>query len=105
MQITLVTATLLLLGVASATDLLGLEENDYVKVQCQPRGDVTIDAAVLERSKSCLVEVKSIAPFDRSDDGWKFAWIGFDQKLQLHGIKEALIVPNYPLKKLFIAYA
>ena len=119
MQITLVAATLLLLGVASAkaTDLENgmmlslteLKENKPVTVQCHPRGDVTIDADadVIKHSKSCFVEKIPIAPFDRSDDQWEFERIKLGQNptkpLQLYGIKSAVILPNFPYH-VFIAY-
>ena len=111
MQITLVAATLLLLGVASAkktelpngrmlsSSVLDFKENNYYVMTCKQRQDIIIHAAspqyaFIEHGTDCLVEKETIVPFDRSDDEWKFATkdLGKAQTqlkpLQLHGIKE-----------------
>merc|ERR1712168_733471 len=111
MQITLVAATLLLLGVASAkktelpngrmlsSSVLDFKENNYYVMKCKQRQDIIIHAtppqyAVIEHAKDCMVKEETIVPFDRSDDEWKFATkdLGKAQTqlkpLQLHGIKE-----------------
>ena len=111
MQITLVAATLLLLGVASAkktelpngrmlsSSVLDFKENNYYVMKCKQRQDIIIHAtptqyAVIEHATDCMVKEETIVPFDRSDDKWKFATkdLGKAQNqlkpLQLHGIKE-----------------
>ena len=91
MQITLVAATLLLLGVASAkqtelpkgrtlsSSVLAFTENNFYVMKCKQRQDITIDVippfqyAVVEHQTNCKVKEKTIGAFDRSDDEWKFA--------------------------------
>ena len=122
MQITLVAATLLLLGVASAkltelpnggtlsSSLLFFTENNFYVMKCEQRQDITIDAtppfqyAVVEHQTNCKVKEKTIGAFDRSDDEWKFATIDLGQTQTLHGIKEVWILPSFQQMKLFIAY-
>merc|ERR1712168_126708 len=124
MQITLVAATLLLLGVASAkktelpngrmlsSSVLEFKENDYYVMTCKQRQDIIIHAAspqyaFIEHETDCLVEKKTIVPFDRSDDEWKFATMDLGEtetETRLHGIIEAWILPSFQQRKLFIAY-
>ena len=86
MQITLVAATLLLLGVASAkitelpngrtlsSSVLAFTENNFYVMKCEQRQDITIDAtppfqyAVVEHQTNCEVKEETIGAFDRSDD-------------------------------------
>ena len=121
MQITLVAATLLLLGVASAkktelpngrmlsSSVLEFKENDYYVMKCKQRQDIIIHAAspqyaFIEHGTDCQVEKETIVPFDRSDDEWKFATMDLGQTQTLHGIKEVWILPSFQQMKLFIAY-
>ena len=122
MQITLVAATLLLLGVASAkktelpngrtlsSSVLAFTENNFYVMKCEQRQDITIDAtppfqyAVVEHQTNCEVKEETIGAFDRSDDEWKFATMDLGQTQTLHGIKEVWILPSFQQMKLFIAY-
>ena len=128
MQITLVAATLLLLGVASAektelpngrtlsSSVLLFTENNFYVMKCEQRQDITIDAtppfqyAVVEHQTNCEVKEETIGAFDRSDDEWKFATMDLGEtetqleRLRLHGIIEVWILPYFQEKKLFIAY-
>ena len=66
--------------------------------------------AFIEHGTDCLVEKKTIVPFDRSDDEWKFATMDLGEtetqleRLRLHGIIEVWILPSFQKRKLFIAY-
>ena len=125
MQITLVAATLLLLGVASAKEielpngrmfsLQDFKENNYYVMTCQKRQDIIIHAtspqyAYIEHGTDCKVEEETIVPFDRSDDEWKFATMDLGEtetqieSTRLHGIIEVWILPSFQQRKLFIAY-
>ena len=122
MQITLVAATLLLLGVASAIEIelpngrmlsgLDITENNYYVMTCQQRQDTIIHAtspqyAFIEHGTDCQVEKETIVPFDRSDDEWKFATMDLGEtetETRLHGIIEVWILPSFQQRKLFIAY-
>ena len=122
MQITLVAATLLLLGVASAektelpngrtlsSSVLLFTENNFYVMKCEQRQDITIDAtppfqyAVVEHQTNCEVKEETIGAFDRSDDEWKFATMDLGQTQTLYGIKEVWILPSFQQLKLFIAY-
>ena len=125
MQITLVAATLLLLGVASAKEIelpngrmfsvLDFTENNYYVMTCQQRQDISIHAtspqyAYIEHGTDCKVEKETIVPFDRSDDEWKFATMDLGEtetqieSTRLHGIIEVWILPSFQKRKLFIAY-
>ena len=127
MQITLVAATLLLLGVASAkktelpngrmlsSSVLEFKENDYYVMTCEQRQDIIIHAAspqyaFIEHGTDCRGEKKTIVPFDRSDDEWNFATMDLGEtgtqleQLRLHGIIEVWILPSFQKRKLFIAY-
>ena len=121
MQITLVAATLVLLGVASAkqtelpndrmlsSSVLDFKEDNYYVMKCQQRQDIIIHAtppqyAVIEHATDCMVKEETIVPFDRSDDEWKFATMDLGQTQTLHGIKEVWILPSFQQMKLFIAY-
>ena len=127
MQITLVAATLLLLGVASAkktelpngrmlsSSVLDFKENNYYVMKCKQRQDIIIHAtspqyAFIEHGTDCKVEKETIVPFARSDDEWKFATMDLSEtetqieSTRLHGIIEVWILPSFQQRKLFIAY-
>ena len=125
MQITLVAATLLLLGVASAKEIgqvngrmfsvLDFTENNYYVMTCKQRQDIFIVAtspqyAYIGHGTDCKVEEETIVPFDRSDDEWKFATMDLGEtetqieSTRLHDIIEVWILPSVQQRKLFIAY-